>query len=128
MSNTIGTTEAWEPMLAEFVDNHLGTLPTGAIRVWAVLFRNANADRHVCITQANVAELCGLSLRHVNRMIRGLVDAGLLLRIAQGCKGGHPSVYHLVFPTAPVGKARRAKRHTLHVCINVDCSVRCRQT
>ena len=71
--------------LNDFVDNKLCKLPQGNYaKVWICLFKNANTNGRVQMSQKTIAEKCGCNQRTVVNVIKWLFENDFLDKTYQG--------------------------------------------
>lgn len=95
-------------VLNTFVDFSMRELNRNEIAVWMVLYRDTR-NGTATVSQKFIAERCGLSERTVRRMVRRLVNAGLLVVVHRGGISAGASTYRVI----PVTKSNYERRTEL---------------
>ncbi len=82
-------------MLNTFADVTARTLPLLAGAVWYQLFRMANSDGRVQLSQAELARRIGKSERATFTALRKLEEAGVLTVVHRGSMNAGPTIYRI---------------------------------
>lgn len=81
------------------VDTQLATLNSAEAKVWVVLWR-CERDGVCKVSQQRIGDLCGYDRRSVIRILKRLIDAGLIHQITTGNSlTGETNQYALARPT-----------------------------
>lgn len=79
-----------------FIDGVMRDLTRSELSVWLVLFRDVKADTGLAtVSQASVAGRVGVSVRCVQKALRGLTGRGLVTVVRRGRLGAGASVYRV---------------------------------
>jgi hypothetical protein len=82
--------------LNAFVDAALRDLTRAELAVWLVIFRDVRADvGTAAVSQRNIAERTGLTVRAVQTAVGSLAGRGLLAVVRRGRLGSGASVYRV---------------------------------
>lgn len=84
-------------LMNAFVDFDMSGLPRNEALVWLVLFRDTDRETNTARASCGrIAARVGCSVRHVKRVVKRLVERGLLRVERQGGLSRGPSVYRVL--------------------------------
>lgn len=85
-------------MLNDFADHHAHGLGVAAVAVWLLLFRHADRDGRVSVSQSRITRALGCHVRTVRRALTKLRRLGLVTVVTPGSRATGPAVLVLALP------------------------------